>query len=113
MWSLIPMSLTPMSSLEKRVAYRNGAILKAAENETCTLCKTQDGTTVFAHFNNSWAGKGTSQKADDCAGMFLCQACHHNYDNPGISGYTGFEEWEILRAYYRTIRRLLDRKILK
>ena len=88
------------------------AIPDAAKGEACALCETQDETTVFAHFNNSWAGKGYGKKADDCAGMFLCHACHHNYDNPGVSGYTGFEEWEILRAYYRTIRRLLDKGVL-
>lgn len=102
-----------IQDLQKRVPYRNPKILAAANGETCTLCGIQDGTIVFAHFNNGWAGKGYAQKADDCAGMFLCHACHHNYDNPGPSGFTGFEDWEITRAYYRTIRRLLDRGILE
>ena len=98
---------------EKRTAYRNTAITEAAEGEVCTRCGDLDGTTVFAHFNYSWAGKGLSQKADDCAGMFLCRACHYVYDHPDAFEPTRFEDWEILRAYYRTLRRLLDRGILK
>ena len=97
--------------MAKQFRYRNKSILKAARGETCTLCGCKDGTVVFAHFNDAWAGKGLGIKADDCAGMFCCIACHYNYDNRGVEG-TEFEAWEILRAYYRTIRRLLDRGIL-
>lgn len=98
-------------TLEKRKPFRSKAITQAAKDESCTICGRNDGTTVFCHLNESWAGKGMRQKADDCAGFFGCAACHHLYDSPPRGGY--FFDEAIMRAYYRTIRRLLDRGILK
>lgn len=98
--------------LEKHVRYDNPNIRLAAHGETCTLCGIANGTTVFAHFNYSWAGKGMGLKADDCAGMFLCFKCHYSYDHQGERHVEKIEDWEVLRAYYRTIRRLLDRGVL-
>jgi hypothetical protein len=97
-----------MKDLTKRKPYRNKAILKAADGGICTLCGIEDGTIVFAHFNYGWAGKGIGQKADDCAGMFLCATCHRHFD----SGWT-YSPLDILRAYYTTIRRLLDKGVLQ
>lgn len=100
-------------NITKRIPYRNQAILRAAEGEECTCCcKKWDGTQVFCHFNESWAGKGMGQKADDCAGFIGCDTCHDIYDKrmPNIYELT---DADILRAYYRTIRRLLDKGILK
>jgi hypothetical protein len=97
-------------TLQKRKPFRSKAITQAAKDEACTLCGRNDGTTVFSHLNESWAGKGMGQKADDCAGFFSCFACHFLYES-GMGDQES--ENEILRAYYRTIRRLLDRVILK
>lgn len=97
--------------LTKRVAYRNKKILAAAKDERCCICGENDGTTVFCHFDELWAGKAMSQKADDCAGFFGCYECHRQYsglDNAAPPSYS-----EVLRAYYRTIRRLLDLGVLK
>ena len=93
--------------IEKFNHIRYKAIRNAANGEGCTLCGKYDDTTVFAHLNESWAGKGTGIKADDLAGMFLCYSCHSDYDNGFI-----YDEWMVLRAYYRTIRRLWDRGII-
>ena len=94
--------------------YRNKRILKAARDAPCTLhgptCNGDPATTVFAHLNESFAGKGMGIKADDCAGFFACSACHEFYDQHRFGGDYG---WLLLRAYYRTIRRLLDEGILK
>lgn len=95
--------------LTKRVAYRNKKILDAANGEPCTICGAENGTTVFCHLNESWAGKAYSKKSDDL-GMFLCSKCHDIYDGR-IPGDMSYED--VLRAFYRTIRRLIDRKILK
>lgn len=100
----------------KRVPYRNQKIRDAARGEECTVegpcCNHDPDTTVGAHFNASWAGKGGSQKADDCALVFSCSWCHDWLD-----GRTNHPEqptsWDWLRAYYRTIRRLLDKGVLK
>ncbi len=98
-------------TLQKRKPFRSKAITEAAKDEACTICGRNDGTTVFCHLNESWAGKGMGQKADDCAGFFGCSSCHDDYDKR--LGTVYLEEREILKAYYRTIRRLLDRGILK
>ena len=98
-------------TLQKRKPFRSKSITQAAKDEACTVCGRNDGTTVFCHLNESWAGKGMGQKADDCAWFFGCHICHDLYDNPR-KGCEFFTE-VIMQAYYRTIRRLLDRGILK
>lgn len=85
-------------------------ILAAAKGEACTMCGLNNGTVVFAHLNESWAGKGMSKKADDFAGMFLCQSCHWRYDNHLP---TTPDQWEITRAMYRTWKRLIEKGIVK
>jgi Protein of unknown function (DUF1364) len=97
-------------TLQKRKPFRSKAITQAANDEACTICGRNDGTTVFCHLNESWAGKGMGQKADDCAGFFGCRTCHAIYDGAEIDT-TG--DPDVLRAYYRTIRRLLDLGILR
>lgn len=99
-----------MKDLTKRVAIRSKAIRDAANGESCTVCDRNDGTTVFCHLNEGWAGKGGNLKADDIAGFFGCQKCHDVYDGRGKYGRIG--EWEITRAMYRTIRRLWELGIL-
>lgn len=94
----------------KRVAYRNKKITQAAKGEECTVraaarCESSE-TTVFSHFNGEWAGKGGSQKADDCAGVFACYACHRMIDKYQVDDHI------LLRAYYRTIRRLIDKGVI-
>lgn len=97
--------------IEKRVPYRNQKITQAAKGELCSVnaaaqCSSQD-TTVFAHFDFHWAGKGGSQKSDDCAGVFACYACHE------LIGKGEVDDFYLLRAYYRTIRRLFDKGVIK
>lgn len=92
--------------LEKRKPIRSKAIRDAANGESCCVCGRNDGTTVFCHLNESWAGKGMGQKADDIAGFFGCHDCHRKYDAMGGTGITE------LRAMYRTIRRLWELGII-
>ena len=95
------------------------AIRDAARDEDCTICGINDSTTVFAHLDESWAGKGMKIKADDIAGMFLCVNCHVDYGNGMYADYgndmhadkIGYN-WQITRAMYRTWRRLWDRGII-
>ena len=97
--------------IEKFNHVRSKAITQAASGEACTICGIEDGTTVFAHLNEPWAGKGMGIKADDIAGMFLCERHHGIYDGRIISS-SPIHDWEITRAFYRTIRRLWDRGII-
>lgn len=64
--------------------YRNAKLLAAAKNRACTMCRTQDGTTVAAHSNLLEHGKGRGIKAHDCFVAYLCHRCHTGYDNGHI-----------------------------
>lgn len=102
---------------EKRKPYRNKKILKAAQGEVCTAnfpgCTGGGEDTVFCHLNESWAGKGMGQKADDCAGFFGCANCHDVYDGRKKAPYGTFGSSYILKAYYKTIRRLFDLGVIE
>ena len=95
-------------NLEKRKPIRSKAIRQAANGEACTVCGKNDGTTVFCHLNESWAGKGIGQKSDDIAGFFGCDVCHLDYDVIKC-----VKDDELMRAMYRTWRILIDRGIIK
>ena len=98
-----------MKDLTKRKPIRSKAIRQAAKDESCTVCGLNDGTTVFCHLNESWAGKGIGQKADDIAGFFGCHGCHIDYDL-----HPGFDEYKrVIRAMYRTWRILIEKGIIK
>lgn len=97
-------------NFEKRKAIRSKKILKAAKGEYCTICGMNDDSVVFCHLNESWAGKGIGQKADDIAGFFGCQQCHDIYD--GRSGHDTISDYAVLRAMYKTWRRLWERRII-
>jgi Protein of unknown function (DUF1364) len=94
-------------NLQKRTPIRSKRITQAAKGESCTVCGANDGTTVFCHLNESWVGKGMGQKADDIAGFFGCYKCHVLYDS-GVH----FEQRGIMRAMYRTWRRLWELGII-
>lgn len=94
--------------LTKRKPIRSQAIRDSAKDEACTICDTKDGTVVFCHLNEAYAGKGIGQKADDL-GMYLCQNHHDIYDGRKRGN---IEEWEILRAFYRTLRRCVDKGLI-
>ena len=103
-----------MKMLEKRHPFRSKAITQAAKDESCTWpgCGVQNGTTVPAHSNMSIHGKGGKMKADDIFIAFLCGHCHYEYDN-GNSMTREEKEWGFMRAMSVTLRRLLDRGILR
>ena len=100
--------------LSKRNPYRNKKIRQSAKGEECTMnspvCNFNPETTVFCHLNESFAGKGIGQKADDCAGFYGCSDCHAAYDQNRLPPESGY--FYLLRAYTRTIRRLIDKGVL-
>jgi hypothetical protein len=104
--------------IEKRQAYRNKKILQSAKGEDCQArfpgCLNERATTVFCHLNELWAGKGYGMKADDCAGFYGCHHCHDIYDGRKRSHiFNKDKDFYVLKAYYRTIRRLLDKGVIK
>lgn len=104
---------------EKRKPYRNQKILDAARGEACTAnfygCTGGGEDTVFCHLNESWAGKGLSQKADDFAGFFGCRHCHDVYDGrqKAPHAYAVDKYALVLKAFYKTLRRLFELGVLK
>lgn len=93
----------------KRQPIRSKAITQAADGEACTVCEARDGTVVFSHLDESFAGKGMGQKADDLAGFFACYRCHEAYGRK-LKTVT---HWMVMRAMYRTWRRLVERDIIQ
>ncbi len=95
----------------KRAAIRSQKLKAAANGEACTVCGVNDGTTVLAHLNEPWAGKGMGLKADDIAGIMMCVKCHDRYD--GRNNSQTLSDYEILRALYRTMRRWIEMGLIK
>ena len=82
----------------------------SAKDQSCTICGTNVGTTVFVHLDEQWAGKGTGIKADDIAGFDGCDLCHMRY--AGILPGERIPEWKITRAMYRTLKNRIERGIV-
>lgn len=105
--------------LQKRRPYYNQKIRDAAEGELCTAelpgCHSDGSDTAFRHLNEHWAGKGYGQKADDIAGFFGCQHCENLYS--GLIIHPAYDRerdaWMIHRANIRTLRRCIDKGVLK
>lgn len=99
--------------IEKRRPYRNQKMRDYARGQSCTLhgpnCTGGGEDTVFCHINESYAGKGAGQKADDFAGFDGCARCHDDYDNERIPD----SDYYVLRAVIRTLRRRIDQGVLK
>ena len=92
----------------KRQPIRSKAITQAADGEACSICDRRDGTVVFSHLDESFAGKGMGQKADDIAGFFACYSCHEAYGRK-LKTVT---HWMVMRAMYKTWRRLIERGVI-
>ena len=97
-------------NFEKRKPIRSKKITRAAEGEVCTICGLPSETVVFVHLDEGWAGKGMRQKADDIAGFFGCKQCHDVYAH--LSLPDSISDYAVLRAMYKTWRRLWDRGII-
>lgn len=98
--------------------YRSKKITRSAEGEDCTMntpwCNYDASTTVFAHFNEQFAGKGLGIKAHDYAGIYMCANCHDIYDRrmQPSDDYRPDEYFYLLRAYVKTIGRLIENGVL-
>ena len=95
---------------QRREPIRSKALRRAAAGQRCTInlpniCTYDAETVVLAHIHDETFGRG--QKADDTSGAHMCHACHTAYD----LHRTGLDEADllklVLRAYQRTIRRLV------
>lgn len=102
----------------KRQPFRSRKLLDSARGEDCTMqipgvCNHNPETTVAAHSNKGYHGKGMGQKADDCFIAYLCSECHAALDGQrGADSYLA-AEYAFDRARDKTLRRMLDKGVLK
>lgn len=101
----------------KRREYRNPKLIKWMHGKPCQVgSPVCDGlNTVPAHSNSGDYGKGTSQKADDCACSIACTQCHDWLDGRVLTLDLTQEDKRFYhdRAIIRTIRLALDDGIIK
>lgn len=105
-----------MTLRQRRDPIRSKAMREAACGEECTIqifgiCLGGTETTVLCHLHDETFGK--SQKADDTSGVFGCHACHDEIDGRTRKTNGADLTWYKLRALQRTIRRLVERGVLK
>ena len=95
----------------KTEPYRNPKLLALAKDAPCSNCG-KTSTTVSAHANFSWAGKGMGRKADDSFHCHLCYECHHYLDQSKTMSKTD-KEYFFLKAMAKTYDYLLKQGLLK
>lgn len=87
--------------------FRSSRVRQSARGEECTIngpnCNYDPSTTVFAHLNEHWAGKGMGLKADD-VGIYACSCCHADLDQMKLED----KYYYIARGIYRTEKRMLE-----
>lgn len=93
---------------------RSKKITNAARGEQCTLqivgvCNGNPETVVFCHFPDE--SHGISLKSDDLSGGFGCFACHQAIDLHKVEEED--REWYMRRSQTRTMRRLVERGVVK
>lgn len=87
--------------------HRSTKLRQSAKGEPCVACGKHDGSTVWAHSNESAHGKGMSIKAHDLMGNYLCFDCHRWYD---VGPATRQEKKAFFRECYpKTMVRIAER----
>lgn len=88
----------------------------SARGEECTFqipgrCNHNPETTVLCHLPDESNGMG--MKADDVSSAFGCSACHDVIDRRTPWNDDGMREWYMRRAQTRTLRRLIEKGLVK
>ena len=92
-------------------------IRRSARGEDCTLqiagvCNYDTATTVLCHLPDETKGMGI--KSDDISVAFGCSACHDAVDRRVKSAeFEEHSQFYMRRAQVRTLRRLLEKGVLK
>lgn len=98
---------------------RSKKLTQAANGEVCTFnapgCDYGSQTTVWAHANYDFCGKGAGIKASDLWGAMMCQSCHDLYDGRrhDVNVPETSKEWYFWRAHVKSINRLIEMGIIK
>lgn len=102
----------------RREPIRSRKLLDSARGAECTMrvpgvCNCDWSTTVSAHIHDETFGMG--EKADDCASVHACAACHAWLDQGLWLGTMSEADMLrlILRAMQRTVRDRILREIMR
>jgi hypothetical protein len=96
--------------IHKYAYVRSRKLLDSAEGQVCTAgfpgCTRDSKTTVAAHANYDFTGKGAGIKSSDIYSADMCQSCHDTYDGRKPSALNEDQkEWYFWRAFVRTLNR--------
>lgn len=94
-------------------------IRKSAKGEDCTfqipgICNHDRETTVLCHLPDE--SKGMGKKADDISAAYGCSGCHDLIDGRNNRRWQFPKEeieWYMRRAQTRTLRRLIEKGLIK
>lgn len=96
---------------------RSKKLRDSARGEECTfqiaqVCRGRTDTVVLCHLPDESHGMG--QKADDISAAFGCQDCHDALDGRTKTWFAaGEKEFYMRRALVRTLRRWVERGLIK
>ncbi len=103
--------------MQKFPYIRSKKLTQAARGEVCTFgapgCDRGSETTVWAHANYDFTGKGAGIKSSDVFGCFACQPCHDWYDGRRQIATETDREFYFWRAMVRSWNRLIELGIIK
>jgi hypothetical protein len=100
---------------------RSNAMRMSAKGEECTfqipgVCNGNPETTVLCHLPDESHGMG--HKADDISAAYGCVSCHDALDGRNTQARAQLDEWALAdwymrRAQTRTLRRMIEKGIVK
>lgn len=78
-------------------------------------CTYDTATTVWAHANYSWCGKGAGIKSSDVWGCFACESCHSLLDGRRHDPLVTEDSKEdyFWRAHVKSFERLIELGIIR
>ncbi|RXZ42689.1 nuclease domain-containing protein [Crenobacter cavernae] len=103
--------------IQKTKAIVSKQIRASARSEDCTfqirgVCNQDPETTVLCHLPDE--SHGMARKSDDISAAYGCDACHAAIDGRAPYPFAaGERDWYMRRAQTRTLRRLIEKRIVR
>lgn len=118
---MLSKSVSKRLAVQKTKAIRSDKLRKSAKGEGCTfqfggICNGDPETTVLCHLPDE--SHGISRKSDDAGPVaYGCSACHDFIDGrnlmSGVEDWDQLSEWYFRRAQNRTLRRMIEKGLIK
>lgn len=105
-------------TLQKYPYVRSRRLLDSSQGQLCAFgfpgCKHDAHTTVAAHANYDFTGKGAGIKSSDVYSVDACYFCHGVYDGRATSEFTDEQkQWYFWRAFVKTTNRRIEQGLIK